>query len=91
MLLSCAGLTKRYGDVVAASDITLEVHKGEVLGVIGPNGAGKSTLVGMLSGATHATSGTVEFDGNDVSHMPSYKRARTGHRPPRQIPSRSVR
>ena len=59
VLLSCAGLTKRYGDVVAVSEITLEVHKGEVLGVIGPNGAGKSTLVGMLSGALHADGGTV--------------------------------
>jgi ABC-type branched-subunit amino acid transport system ATPase component/ABC-type branched-subunit amino acid transport system permease subunit len=86
VLLSCAGLTKRYGDVVAASDITLEVHKGEVLGVIGPNGAGKSTLVGMLSGATHATSGTVQLDGNDVSHMPSYKRARLGIGRTHQIP-----
>jgi ABC-type branched-subunit amino acid transport system ATPase component len=86
VLLSCAGLTKRYGDVVAASDITLEVHKGEVLGVIGPNGAGKSTLVGMLSGATHATSGTVTFDGQDVSHMPSYKRARMGIGRTHQIP-----
>ena len=86
VLLSCAGLTKRYGDVVAASDITLEVHKGEVLGIIGPNGAGKSTLVGMLSGATHATSGTVHLDGNDVSHMPSYKRARMGIGRTHQIP-----
>ena len=86
VLLSCAGLTKRYGDVVAASDITLEVRKGEVLGVIGPNGAGKSTLVGVLSGATHATSGTVTFDGQDVSHMPSYKRARMGIGRTHQIP-----
>ena len=86
VLLSCAGLTKRYGDVVAASEITLEVHKGEVLGVIGPNGAGKSTLVGMLSGATHATSGTVSFDGQDVSHMPSFKRARMGIGRTHQIP-----
>jgi branched-chain amino acid transport system ATP-binding protein len=86
VLLSCAGLTKRYGDVVAASDITLEVHKGEVLGVIGPNGAGKSTLVGMLSGATHATSGTVTFDGQDVSHVPSYRRARMGIGRTHQIP-----
>ena len=86
VLLSCAGLTKRYGDVVAASDITLEVRKGEVLGVIGPNGAGKSTLVGMLSGATHATSGTVTFDGQNVSHMPSYRRARMGIGRTHQIP-----
>jgi ABC-type branched-subunit amino acid transport system ATPase component/ABC-type branched-subunit amino acid transport system permease subunit len=86
VLLSCSGLTKRYGDVVAASDITLEVHKGEVLGIIGPNGAGKSTLVGMLSGATHATSGTVVFDGQDVSSMPSYKRARMGIGRTHQIP-----
>ncbi|NLE21299.1 MAG: ATP-binding cassette domain-containing protein [Actinobacteria bacterium] len=86
VLLSCQGLTKRYGDVVAASDITLEVRKGEVLGIIGPNGAGKSTLVGMLSGATHATSGTVVFDGQDVSHMPSFKRARLGIGRTHQIP-----
>ena len=86
VLLSCAGLTKRYGDVVAASEITLEVHKGEVLGVIGPNGAGKSTLVGMLSGATHASAGTVTFDGHDVSHMPSYRRARMGIGRTHQIP-----
>jgi ABC-type branched-subunit amino acid transport system ATPase component/ABC-type branched-subunit amino acid transport system permease subunit len=86
VLLSCSGLTKRYGDVVAASEISLEVHKGEVLGVIGPNGAGKSTLVGMLSGATHATSGSVTFDGQDVSHMPSYRRARMGIGRTHQIP-----
>ena len=94
VLLSCAGLTKRYGDVVAAADIDLHVERGEVLGVIGPNGAGKSTLVGMLSGALHATSGTVEFDGHDVSHMPSYKRARMGigrtHQIPRPFPKMTV-
>jgi branched-chain amino acid transport system permease protein len=85
-LLRCAGLTKRYGDVIAASEIDLQVHKGEVLGVIGPNGAGKSTLVGMLSGATHASSGTVEFDGHDVSHLPSFRRARLGIGRTHQIP-----
>ncbi len=57
-----------------------------MLGVIGPNGAGKSTLVGMLSGATHATSGTVSLDGQDVSHMPSFKRARMGIGRTHQIP-----
>ncbi len=85
-LLSCAGLTKRYGDVVAADGIDLAVTHGEVLGVIGPNGAGKSTLVGMLSGALHASAGTVHFDGVDVSHMPSYRRARRGIGRTHQIP-----
>jgi len=86
VLLSCTGLTKRYGDVIAADDIDLTVSHGEVLGVIGPNGAGKSTLVGMLSGALHASAGTVQFDDVDVSHMPSYRRARMGIGRTHQIP-----
>jgi branched-chain amino acid transport system ATP-binding protein len=86
VLLSATGLTKRYGDVVAASEIDIAVHHGEVLGVIGPNGAGKSTLVSMLSGALHATSGSVEFDGHDVSHLPSFRRARMGIGRTHQIP-----
>ena len=58
MLLRTDGITKRFGDVVAVSEVGLEVRRGEVLGIIGPNGAGKSTLVGMLSGALHADGGS---------------------------------
>ena len=68
MLLKTDAITKRYGDVVAVSEVSLEVRRGEVLGIIGPNGAGKSTLVGMLSGALHADGGRVQYDGVDVTH-----------------------
>ena len=85
-LLVTAGITKRYGDVVAVSEVGLEVRRGEVLGVIGPNGAGKSTLVGMLSGALAADGGAVTFEGADVTHVPAYKRARMGIGRTHQIP-----
>jgi branched-chain amino acid transport system ATP-binding protein len=85
-LLVTAGITKRYGDVIAVSEVSLEVRRGEVLGVIGPNGAGKSTLVGMLSGALTADGGAVTFEGADVTHMPAYKRARMGIGRTHQIP-----
>lgn len=63
VLLSCAGLTKRYGDVVAAAEIDLAVSRGEVLGVIGPNGAGKSTLMKMLARVLPPTEGRVVVRG----------------------------
>lgn len=59
-------LTKRYGDVTAIEDLTLEVPTGQVLGFLGPNGAGKSTTIKMLTGLVHPTSGTAQVNGFDV-------------------------
>ena len=86
VMLKTEAITKRYGDVVAVSEVSLEVRRGEVLGIIGPNGAGKSTVVGMLSGALHADGGTVQYEGADVTHMPAYRRARMGIGRTHQIP-----
>jgi ABC-type branched-subunit amino acid transport system ATPase component/ABC-type branched-subunit amino acid transport system permease subunit len=86
VMLKTEAITKRYGDVVAVSEVSIEVRRGEVLGIIGPNGAGKSTVVGMLSGALNADGGTVEYEGADVTHMPAYKRARMGIGRTHQIP-----
>jgi ABC-type branched-subunit amino acid transport system ATPase component/ABC-type branched-subunit amino acid transport system permease subunit len=86
VMLKTDGITKRYGDVVAVSEVSLEVRRGEVLGVIGPNGAGKSTLVGMLSGALNADGGSVTYEGADVTHVPAYRRARMGIGRTHQIP-----
>ena len=86
VMLKTDAITKRYGDVVAVSEVSIEVRRGEVLGIIGPNGAGKSTVVGMLSGALNADGGTVEYEGADVTHMPAYKRARMGIGRTHQIP-----
>jgi branched-chain amino acid transport system ATP-binding protein len=86
VLLRTKGVTKRYGDVIAVSEVDMELRQGQVLGIIGPNGAGKSTLVGMLSGALHADGGAVELDDADVTHVPAFKRARMGIGRTHQIP-----
>jgi branched-chain amino acid transport system ATP-binding protein len=86
VMLKTEAITKRYGDVVAVSEVTIEVRRGEVLGIIGPNGAGKSTVVGMLSGALNADGGSVTFEDVDVTHVPAYRRARMGIGRTHQIP-----
>jgi ABC-2 type transport system ATP-binding protein len=62
-LLALSHLRKRFGDVVAVDDLTLEVRRGEILGLLGPNGAGKSTTVAMALGLLAPDAGTVEIDG----------------------------
>jgi branched-chain amino acid transport system ATP-binding protein len=64
--------------VQAVRDVTLELHRGEVVGLIGPNGAGKSTLVNLLSGFDRPTSGTIELEGRDVTRWTPHRRGRHG-------------
>lgn len=68
-ILQATGLTKRYGGLVANSDINFAVNHGELRGVIGPNGAGKSTFFKMLTCEVPPTSGTILFEGNDITGM----------------------
>ena len=62
----------------AVRSVTLELHRGEVLGLIGPNGAGKSTLVNLLSGFDRPTAGTIELGGRDVTRWTPHRRGRHG-------------
>jgi len=64
------GLTKRYGDVDALSDLSLEISPGEVVGYLGPNGAGKTTTIRLLLGLIRPTSGRGEIFGIDCQHRP---------------------
>ncbi|MGB8040773.1 MAG: branched-chain amino acid ABC transporter ATP-binding protein/permease [Pseudolabrys sp.] len=68
-ILQASGLTKRYGGLVANSDIDFTVFHGEVRGVIGPNGAGKTTFFKMLTCEVPPTSGTIVFEGRDITGM----------------------
>ena len=68
-ILQAAGLTKRYGGLVANSDIDFVVNHGEMRGIIGPNGAGKSTFFKMLTCETSPTSGRIVFEGQDITGM----------------------
>lgn len=71
MLLETAGLTKRFGGVVAVDGVDLAVAPGQVFGLIGPNGAGKTTLINLLSGQLRADAGTVRFGGDVVTAVPA--------------------
>ncbi|HMN75040.1 MAG TPA: branched-chain amino acid ABC transporter ATP-binding protein/permease [Burkholderiaceae bacterium] len=68
-ILQATGLTKRYGGLVANSDIDFSVDHGELRGIIGPNGAGKSTFFKMLTCEVTPTSGKIVFDGRDITHL----------------------
>ncbi len=77
-LLSCRGLTRRFGGLTAVNEVTLDLVVGEVHAVIGTNGAGKSTLINMLSGELPASSGRIELAGQDVTGWTQPHRARAG-------------
>jgi branched-chain amino acid transport system ATP-binding protein len=77
-LLRVAGLTKRFGGLVACDQISLAVAHGELHAIIGPNGAGKTTLIGQLSGELRADAGRIHFDGWDITKAPVYRRSRLG-------------
>lgn len=65
--LAAAGVSKRFGSLVAVDQVSVTLAPGEILGLIGPNGSGKSTLVNVITGLYQADSGTVSVDGLDVS------------------------
>jgi len=77
-LLSVRDISVSFGGVQAVAGASFEAGAGRVTGLIGPNGAGKSTTLGVVAGAVRATRGTVEFDGVDVTRLPSFRRARLG-------------
>ena len=68
------GLVKRFGDAVAVDGVDLEVRKGEFVTLLGPSGSGKTTTLRMVAGFTLQTSGAIEIDGLDMSHVPPYER-----------------
>lgn len=74
-------LTKRYGDITAVEDLSLEASPGEVLGLLGPNGAGKSTTIKVLVGLVAPTEGSAHVLGHDVVDEGVKARARIGYLP----------
>jgi branched-chain amino acid transport system ATP-binding protein len=77
-LLSTRGLSKSFAGLQAVQNVDFDLPEGQIRALIGPNGAGKTTFVGMLCGRTTPTTGTVSFDGNDISRLPAHKRINLG-------------
>ena len=77
-MLATRGLTWRIGEVAIVDSVQLDLAPGEFLGVIGPNGAGKTSLFNLITGLRRATEGRVTLDGQDISALPPYRRARLG-------------
>lgn len=77
-LLEVINATKSFGSLVAVRDVSLAVTPGELRAVIGPNGAGKTTFFNMISGFLRPTSGSINFDGRDVTAFPAHERVKIG-------------
>ena len=77
-VLRAQGLHKNFGGVKAVSDISFEVSAGSIFAVIGPNGAGKSTLLNLISGVYRPGSGSLYFNGANLSALPAHRRVRLG-------------
>ncbi|MDW8243225.1 MAG: LPS export ABC transporter ATP-binding protein [Thermogemmata sp.] len=77
-LLEVQGLVKFFGRRQVVKGVSFEVHAGEVVGLLGPNGAGKTTSFRMATGQLTPNAGRVLFNGEDVTHLPMYQRARRG-------------
>ncbi|HQR45240.1 MAG TPA: LPS export ABC transporter ATP-binding protein [Thermoanaerobaculia bacterium] len=77
-LLEADGLRKRYRGREAVAGVTLRVEGGEVVGLLGPNGAGKTTTFSMVVGLVAPDGGRVRLDGEDVTSLPMFRRARRG-------------
>ena len=67
-------VTKRFGDIVAVDDLSLDVERGEFFALLGPSGCGKTTTLRMIGGFEETTSGSVSLGGSDVTDLPPYRR-----------------
>jgi branched-chain amino acid transport system ATP-binding protein len=76
--LRASSVSRSFEGVRALQDVTLELHRHEVVGLIGPNGAGKSTLVNVMTGFDSPTSGSVELAGRGITRWSAHRRARAG-------------
>ena len=77
-LLKVEAVTRLFGGFKAVDDVSLQLADREILGIAGTNGAGKSTLFAAIAGQQPADAGRITFDGQDITRVPPYRRARLG-------------
>ena len=72
-ILQIDNLSKYFGGLAAVSDCSLKIKRGSITGIIGPNGSGKTTLFNLIAGNLKASRGTVLFNNQDITDVPSYE------------------
>jgi branched-chain amino acid transport system ATP-binding protein len=77
-LISLKDVCKSFGGIVVADHISIDIQRGEILGLIGPNGAGKTSLFNLISGVYHADSGSISVSGQSLDGLNLHQRARLG-------------
>ncbi|WP_337308545.1 ATP-binding cassette domain-containing protein [Candidatus Aeolococcus gillhamiae] len=86
-LLVARDIHRHFEGMHAVDGVSIDVLPGRITGLIGPNGAGKSTFLAVLAGTLPASEGTIVFDGEDITTLPTYRRARKGLMRTFQLPS----
>lgn len=86
LLLQLTGISKSFGAVVVADELTYAVHRGDALGVIGPNGAGKTSMFNLITGTLKPDAGRIVFKGRDITRVAAADRCRSGIARSFQIP-----
>lgn len=77
-ILRLNGISKNFGGVIAANNVTFSVFPNQIHGLIGPNGAGKSTLMNIISGIYTPDKGEIYFNEHDITKVPAYERTKLG-------------
>jgi branched-chain amino acid transport system ATP-binding protein len=85
-ILSARAIHKRFGALVVLDNVDFAMKPGEALGIVGPNGAGKTTLLSVLAGAFPPNSGTIHFEGRDITGQSAADRCRAGLVKTHQVP-----
>ncbi|MEY3346399.1 MAG: hypothetical protein RIR40_124, partial [Actinomycetota bacterium] len=71
-LIEIRGLSKAFGSVKAVDGVDLDINAGEFLTLLGPSGSGKTTVLRMIAGFEDPDTGTINLNGNDITHLPPY-------------------
>jgi branched-chain amino acid transport system ATP-binding protein len=90
-MLVADDIHRHFEGMHAVDGVSIEVPEGQITGLIGPNGAGKSTVLAVLAGTLPASSGTIAFEGRDITRLAAYRRARLGLVRTFQLPSEFAR
>lgn len=77
-ILQAENVSLRFGGIVALDDVSLDVAAGDMMAIVGPNGAGKTSLLNCIAGAYHISSGSITFDGTDISRAPAHSAVKRG-------------